>query len=214
MLGARHLALITGLALAMPSAAVAQVRPQWNAPSSSAYNQGFARGRSAGAEDFRRGQRFNFADETEYRRGDYGYRSQFGNRDRYRDDFRRGFAEGYREGYGRTDFRSTPYYAPSPAPGFGYVAPGAAAPYPGAGYGNASINRNDLAASNGYDDGYREGLNDGRSRHRDDPFAESRYRNGDHGYSGWYGPKDLYRVRYRDAFRSGYEAGYRDGYRY
>jgi hypothetical protein len=212
MLGVRHLALITGLALAAPSAAIAQVRPQWNAPSSTAYNEGFARGRSAGAEDFRRGQRFNFADETDYRRGDYGYRSQYGNRDRYRDDFRRGFAEGYRAGYARTDFRSTPYYTPAPAPypNAGFGAPGANFGYSGGAY----LNRNDLAASTGYDDGYREGLNDGRSRHRDDPFAESRYRGGDHGYQGWYGPRDLYRTRYRDAFRAGYEAGYRDGFRY
>ena len=127
MLGVRHLALITGLALAAPSAAIAQVRPQWNAPSSTAYNEGFARGRTAGAEDFRRGQRFNFADETDYRRGDYGYRSQYGNRDRYRDDFRRGFAEGYRAGYARTDFRSTPYYTPAPAP-TPYPAPATARP--------------------------------------------------------------------------------------
>lgn len=231
MLGVRHVALITGLALALPSAAAAQVRTQWNAPSSTAYNEGFARGRAAGAEDFRRGQRFNFTDESDYRRGDSGYRSQFGNRDRYRDDFRRGFAEGYRAGYGRTDFRSTPYYAPAPDPGFrfgtpaapdfgygnpnyggGFINPPARTPYSGLGFG--AVNRNDLAASNGYDDGYHEGLNDGRSRHRDDPFAESRYRDGDHGYKSWYGPRDLYRVHYRDAFRAGYEAGYRDGFRY
>ena len=44
--------------------------------------------------------RFEFTDESDYRRGDSGYRSQYGNRDRYRDSFRYGYQEGYRNGYG------------------------------------------------------------------------------------------------------------------
>jgi len=73
--------------------------------------------------------------------------------------------------------------------------------------------RSDIAVTNGYNDGYREGLNDGRHRHRNDPYAESRYRSGDHGYERWYGDRNSYRYSYRDAFRRGYERGYTDGWR-
>ena len=70
---------------------------------------------------------------------------------------------------------------------------------------------NRAAITNGYDDGYREGLNDGRRRHRNDPFAERRYRNADHGYERWFGSREAYRVEYREGFRNGDERGYRDG---
>jgi hypothetical protein len=72
--------------------------------------------------------------------------------------------------------------------------------------------RSDLAYTNGFNDGYREGLNDGRHRHRNDPYAESRYRSGDHGFERWYGSREEYRWHYRDAFRSGYERGFADAW--
>jgi hypothetical protein len=212
MLGVRHLALTAMFAIAVPaSSAEAQ---QWGLPqpwgqsaSSPAYNTGYSRGLSAGEEDGRRGQSFNYADETDYRRADAGYRSQYGNRDRYRNDFRRGFEVGYRSGFDRYNRR--PGVPTNP----GY--PG----YPGNrggdyGYGNSwPGSRYDLARENGYTDGYNEGLKDGRDRHRFDPIAESRYRNGDHGYERWYGSKDAYKIGYRDAFRQGYERGYDEGRR-
>ena len=65
-----------------------------------------------------------------------------------------------------------------------------------------------MAYTNGFNDGYQEGLNDGRRRHSNDPYAESRYRSADHGFQGWYGSKEQYRLSYRDAFRQGYERGF------
>jgi hypothetical protein len=73
--------------------------------------------------------------------------------------------------------------------------------------------RNDRAILKGWDDGYEAGLKDARGRRRFDPFGESRYRNGDRGYDRRYGPRELYRLRYRDAFRVAYERGYLDGRR-
>jgi hypothetical protein len=64
----------------------------------------------------------------------------------------------------------------------------------------------------GYDRGWREGSEEGRSdgrRCRDPRFwREGEYRDGDHGYKRWMGP----RWDYTAGFRQGYEAGYRRAY--
>lgn len=60
----------------------------------------------------------------------------------------------------------------------------------------------------GYEDGYREGGKDGRRHERYSFWDEGRYRDGDSGYKGRYGP----RWEYRNGYRRGFEAGYRQGY--
>jgi len=212
MLRPRYLALMSMLVVAIPAASVSlDARQQWSQPQiwsrpsqTPAYNTGYNYGMTAGEEDGRRGQSFNFANENNYRRGDLGYRSEYGNRDRYRDDFRRGFESGYRIGYDRY-VRQGGYGNNG---GYGYPRTGN---YGGNGnYGGYGNGRYDLAFDNGYADGYDAGFKDGRDRHRNDPIAESRYRSGTHGYESRYGSKDAYKNRYRDAFRGGYEQGYRD----
>jgi len=212
MVTIRSLAAIAALALVVPAARL-HAAPQWSlqiqagrSPYASwGYDEGYQRGVRSGEEDGRRGQSFNFTDESDYRRADMGYRSQFGNRDRYRDQFRVGFEQGYREGYGR--YGSDRRYG-SPRP---YIpAPGNYGGYANGGYNQVS----NVAFENGFADGYNEGLNDGRSRHRDDPIAESRYRNADHGFNSRYGSRDVYRNTYRQGFLQGYERGYREGRSY
>jgi hypothetical protein len=65
---------------------------------------------------------------------------------------------------------------------------------------------------NAYDRGYREGIQQGEEDGRDGraPQAErnSIYRDGDRGYQGRYGNRDVY----RDEFRRGFTSGYREGY--
>jgi flagellar biosynthesis/type III secretory pathway protein FliH len=195
----RSVTLVAALLLMAPAAALAQA--PWNAPRSqgaydNAFNEGYTRGVRAGADDARRGDDYRFTDESDYRRGDAGYRSQYGSRDRYRDEFRRGFEQGYRNGYGdRGTIRGVPPYAGNSRPGGRYVA-------------------TDPAISNGYNDGYEAGLKDAQDRRRFDPTSEGRYRSGDHNYERRYGSKDAYKIRYRDAFRQGYEEGYQDASRY
>jgi hypothetical protein len=175
-----------------PSIAFAQLG--WGQPG---YNEGYDRGQRAGVEDSRRGNTFEFRDESDYRRGDLGYRSPFGNRDRYRDSFRLGFQDGYRSGFG---------VRPG-APGRGGFPPWLDGR--GRGYG-----RYDLAYQTGLNDGYEAGLDDARDRRRYDPISERRFRNGDRGYQRQYGPRELYENNYRAAFKLGYERGYADGRRY
>jgi hypothetical protein len=205
MVTARVLLVATALALAGCATPVRAQSP-WGPPAASrysapAYDEGYRRGVQFGEQDGRRSAPFNFSIVLDYRQGDGGYRSSYGPRDRYRDQFRIGFEAGYRSGYERF--------------GRNRVAPG---PPPwSSGRGNAygrDYGRNDLALNQGYNDGYAEGLKDGRSRHRDNPTAESRYRNGDRGYERWYGARDVYRVNYRRAFIDGYETGYRESWRY
>lgn len=155
------------------------------------YDEGYRQGLRVGEDHGRRGLQFNFGIAVEYRQGDYGWRPAYGNHDQYRADFRNGFERGYRVAYDQYGG-----YRNGPAP-----------------WSNGrDRSYSDLAATNGFNDGYREGLNDGRHRHRNDPYAESRYRSADHGFERWYGSREQYRWNYRDAFRRGYERGFADGW--
>ncbi len=204
----RSVALVSVLALAAP--VMLEAREQWGPNGTQqAYNEGYQRGVRAGDEDGRRGESFNFVDESDFRRGDLGYRREYGRVDGYRGEFRRGFEQGYRAGYDR-------YSRNGYDPRTGRQVPNGRgrANGPFDRYGTYGNNRNDLAVQTGFNDGYERGLDDGQDRRRNDPFAESRYRSGDHGYDRRYGPKEAYKLNYREAFRQGYERGYQDGRRY
>jgi hypothetical protein len=216
MFHARHLALVSALALAAPAVTLS-AREQWGVPRDQygynnqyGYSEGFNRGLRAGEEDARRNQTFNYTDEGDYRDADAGYRSQYGDRNRYRTDFRRGFEEGYRSGFGRTDngryTDNRDGNLPPWSNGRGNANGRAGR------YDNYSTN-NQYALETGYNDGYEAGLTDGRARRRDDPVAESRYRSGDRGYNSRYGTREAYKTDYRRAFLQGYDRGYDDGRR-
>jgi len=209
----RHLVLVSALALGATTALDA--REQWSrilaAP---AYREGYERGIRAGLEDGRRNERFDFRDESDYRRADGGYRREYGVIDRFREEFRRGFEAGYREGYARYGAArrgdQPAWSVGRGAPG-GYAAPGRyGGPGAGSGRYGVSAGRYDLAVANGYRDGYEAGLDDGRDGRRFAPASESRYRNADRGYDRTYGSRALYETRYRE----GFVEGYRDGYYY
>ena len=209
-----HLPIITALVLAMPSTLLHAQSP-WDRSSSPAENEGYSRGYRAGEEDSRRGQAFDYRDESDYRSADSGYRSQYGSRDRYRDIFRLGFERGYGEGYGRyrDDYGyNNGGYNNGNGRGWGRGRAGNSGIWGtdryGSGYG-----RNNVAYQIGFTDGYDEGVKDGRDRKRFDPVAESRYRSGDHGYNSRYGTRDAYKIDYRRAFLDGYDRGYQDGRR-
>ena len=188
----RTLVAAGSIGVLIPSAALAQ--PGWREPG---YSEGYERGRRAGVEDIRRGNSFDFGDENDYRRGDAGYRSQYGSRERYRGVFRLAFEEGYRQGFGRR-----------------YEASGRAGGPPWSVRPGRGSGRNDVAYQTGLNDGYEAGLDDGRDGRRFDPVSERRYRNADRGYHRSYGPREFYKNQYRDAFRIGYERGFADGRRY
>lgn len=178
---ARVFALVSVLVLAAPVVALAQ--GPWGPPAASTYgrfgyDEGYRRGQQIGQDDGHRGLVFNFTITNDYRRGDTGYRSQYGTRDRYRIDFRAGFEAGYRTGYAR----------------FGRSTNNGWARGRGNGRGNAGY-----AANQGFEDGYEEGLNDGRKRHSNDPLDESRYRDRSRGYD--------YRRAFIEGYEAGYRDG-------
>jgi hypothetical protein len=188
----RHLVLATILTVTAPTltwTADAQFRGQvvvqWGSQGAlqNAYHEGYDRGVRAGEIDGRRGGNLRFSNQPDYRQGDFGYRLEFGNRDRYRSEFRRGFEAGYRTSFSQYNRRE--------------------------GQGQWNNGRFDPAAQIGFNDGYDAGLKDARDRNRFDPIAERRYRSGDHGYERQYGSKDRYKDVYRNAFRDGYEQAYR-----
>lgn len=194
MPGLRLLIVAVTVAIAAPACAVA-ASPQWGPPRASpAFSSGYERGQRAGIQDAHRGDRFGFADETEYRRADAGYRSRYGSRSEYRVEFRRGFEQGYRDGYERAawaarDRRGVPAWGDT---------------------GARDRGRTDVASETGYSDGYEAGMSDARGRRRFDPLSESRYRSGDRGYRREYGSREVYKDLYRRAFRAGYARGFDD----
>jgi hypothetical protein len=160
------------------------------AQNNGAFDRGYREGIERGADDARRGRRFELERDNVYRNADRGYNSRYGGRDGYRNDFRRGYASGYRTGYynvrgdviqGRRDDRA-------PGRQRGYQEP---------------------AFARGYSDGWEKGLDDARDRDRYDPVRHGDYRSADQGYQRSYGSKDAYKNNYRTGFRQGYEDGYR-----
>lgn len=165
-----------------------------------AYAQGYRDGLRHGNWDARDDRRFDFRRHDDYRDADGGYRHAYGDRDDYRRAYRGGFAAGYADGYDR--IARGPYESRYPAP--------PVAPYPPqAGDGPYAAYRSP-AADVGYRDGYDVGRSDARHGEGYDPVRSKRYRSGDHGYKGDFGPRDEYKREYRAAFQDGYERGYRE----
>ena len=133
--------LIAGVGV--PATATLEARQDRAVPRGPAYDEGYRQGERAGQDHGRRGVPFNFSIIAGYRSGDWGWRPQFGSRDRYRIEFRLGFESGYRSGYGQ----------------YGRFDQRGQAPYS---WQRGS--RSDFAFDNGYVDGYKEGANDGRHR--------------------------------------------------
>lgn len=187
----------------------AQRRDPWGTRDAwgNAYDLGYRDGAQAGRDDARDGRGYEYQRHRDYRDANGGYDSRDGSRDAYRDRYRSGFVAGYRDGYysasGRGAYGRTPEW--------GYGTPDARRDRGSyGGYGRAALQ---IAQSNGYEDGYRKGLDDGRDRDRFDPHRYREYRNGNRGYRGEYGPKSAYQQAFRSGFERGYGEGYRDGQR-
>jgi hypothetical protein len=68
-----------------------------------AQDQGYRDGIERGAKDARDGDRYNPEGTSQYKDGDRGYRSEYGNREEYRRIYRDAFRRGYDESYRRQD---------------------------------------------------------------------------------------------------------------
>jgi hypothetical protein len=79
-------------------------RNDWRNVDSIAQRNGYQDGLRRGLEDRYRRIRNDYQRFDEYRNAMNGYRSEFGNRDRYRDSYRQGFSRGYAEGLRSTDY--------------------------------------------------------------------------------------------------------------
>jgi len=64
-----------------------------------ALNAGYNEGIQEGRKDRQRGERFNYADESDYRNASKDYSSRLGSRSLYQRYFRGGFENGYRDGW-------------------------------------------------------------------------------------------------------------------
>jgi len=176
-----------------------------------AYDNGYQRGLDKGNNAVRDRKAFNVEREKDYRNADWGYRGDYGNRDRYRNDFRRGFAEGYNQAYARyqapvyRDGRNGGYY-PSTGQRYPNSYPSDGRVYGGVPYGGG---RTEVAFRNGVNDGYQKGRDD--ASHGRYPQAEGQkwYREGDHNYNSRDG---ISRAEYENVYRRGFQEGYARAY--
>jgi flagellar biosynthesis/type III secretory pathway protein FliH len=170
-----------------------------------AYDEGYREGLKEGEKDARRGERFYYQDEKEFRNADRGYHRNYGDRERYRQSFRSGYASGYDEGYRRLSVNSR-----NGNRGWGYGRPGVYGNRGYGGYGGGSSGYYSPAFDNGVRDGYEKGQEDIRKNRSFDPVRHSWYRSGDRHYEREYGSRDDYKNVYRRGFQEGYERGYRE----
>ena len=170
-----------------------------------AYDQGYREGLQEGEKDARRGERFSYQDEKEFRNADRGYHRSYGDRERYRQSFRSGYASGYENGYRRLSGN-----ARNGSWGRGSGRPGVYGNRGYGGYGNGGYGYYSPAFDNGARDGYEKGQEDIRKNRSYDPLRHSWYRSGDRHYEGEYGSRDEYKNVYRRGFQEGYERGYRE----
>ena len=66
-----------------------------------AFDAGYRDGITRGQQDHSRNSRSDFRSDNDYRTGDLGYRSTYGDKARYQTQFRDGFERGYEDGFGR-----------------------------------------------------------------------------------------------------------------
>lgn len=66
---------------------------------SPAWQNGFSDGYKEGEKDGRRNARFDPLGESRYRKGDHGYRREYGSREQYKNIYRDAFRAGYEQGY-------------------------------------------------------------------------------------------------------------------
>ncbi len=146
-----------------------------------AARNGYSEGLRAGQEDAARGEQRDFRDESVFQDATAGYRDSYGNIEAYRRSFREGFRRGYQDGFRRNN--------------------------------NTGGDRNDVrrvAASNGYQEGYRAGRDDRSRNDRRNYRNESIYRDATAGYRNEYGNIEAYRRYFREGFQRGYEDGYQN----
>ncbi len=206
-------ALAAGSVAAMPAEAQYDRRSSYDNINNERYahDRGYQSGIAIGRDDARRGWSQDVSRHDVYRRANVGFTVGGLSIQFYQTSFRRGFDDGYRTGYAEIRIGA------GRTPGYGYG--GAAYPeqvYRGGygGYGGYGYARQDIAFDRGFNDGYREGLEDARDGDRYDVVGQRNYRRGDKGYNRRYGPRDAYSVVYRDGFRAGYDRGYREAARY
>jgi hypothetical protein len=198
LLGATLAAVAVIALTAVP--AEAQWREGWG--NGGGYDVGYRDGARAGRDDARDGRGFEYQRHRDYRSADGGSRSRDGRRGAYADQYRAGFVAGYRDAFYAGSGRGAGVGRRPPIPRAGN--------YPGAGRGRFPGVSDDIGLSNGFEEGYKRGLDDGRDGDRYDPRRHGRFRDADQGYRREYGPKGVYEASYRRGFERGYEQGYQD----
>jgi hypothetical protein len=190
-----------------------------------ALNAGYNEGLADGTSDRQRNRRFDFQNQSDYRRATKDYSSRLGNRDLYSRYFREAYETGYNDGFypdrayvnnnnnnnnnnngswnqnnnGTWDRNNNGTWDRNNRRGRNWDRYGT--------YGGSS-NFRQTALNAGYNEGIKQGRNDRNRNNQSDFRNNSAYRDASKDYSSRLGgDRELYRRYYRE----GYENGYYDG---
>ncbi len=160
------------------------------------YHDGFDHGRQD--RSYREGYNLRSQD---FRDGDHGYERYMGDRDRFRDGYRDGYRAGYDDGYYAREGRFNQPYGQYGGDVYDRRGDGDRDD----GYFRRGDRYSDIAFETGYRDGLEAARNDWRKHKGSRPENHENYEDAGHGYHASYGPKNLYKQRYRQGFVRGYE---------
>jgi hypothetical protein len=170
-----------------------------------ALNAGYNEGSKEGRKDRDKRRYSDFQDFDSYRNATKDYSSKLGDRDLYQRYFRMAFESGY----------DTENARPG---GQGNSRPGnwdrnnrRGRDWDRYGTYGGSFELRQTALNAGYNEGIKQGRNDGKKGRRKSYRDYSSYQKGTDDYSSKLGDKELYRRYYREGFENGYEDGY-NGY--
>ncbi len=205
----KTLVLALALALGLCGLGLAQAQDRPIDARQQGYQYGYRDGFDHGRQDRSYRESYNLQSQ-DFRHADRGYDRYMGDRDRYRDGYREGYRAGYDDGYyGREGRFNQSYGAYGDN---GYYRHGDGDSDRDDGYSRRGNGYFDVAFETGYQDGLEAARNDWRKHKSYRPEKHDRYEDADRGYHESYGPKNLYKQRYRQGFLRGYEDAGRGQY--
>ncbi len=198
----RTLVLVFALALGLCGLGLAHAQEGPIDSRQQGYQQGYRDGVEHSRQDRANREGYNLQSQ-DFRRADRGYDRYMGSRDRYREGYRDGYRAGYDDGYYGREGRFNQSYG-----GYGddhSYRRGDGDNDRDDGYFRQGNGYFDVAFETGDRDGMEAAGSDWRKHKGYRPEKHDNYEDASHGYQKSYGPKNLYKQRYRQGFLRGYE---------
>ena len=175
-----------------------------------ALNAGYNEGTKEGRNDRARNRQANFQNFSAYQKATKDYSSRLGDRELYRRYFRKAFESGYNTELGIQNYqeRDNRDYDRDRNDNNNRDRNRRGRNWDQYGSYGGSFELRQTALNAGYNEGIKEGRNDGRRGRQTDFRNFSAYQKATGDYGSKLGDRELYRRYYREGFENGYADGY------